>query len=354
MEHMNYSNRYEKLRLDELGIPSDEEAEELEYELDLRFEDFTPTDRTTWLRQSDYLEHFSRTGTLSSAAKKAGVTILKAQRWQYDDILGFTRRDEIASLIFNDRLKEIALLRASDPKAPAMLLIELLRAYIPEEFSRNGHKCDSSKSDELLRRYSEDAGRNQEAGHPGLSKLAEDADDSYPEDDWPTEPNAYPEDDLPTEPDVYPDDNYHTDMNDYPAEPVSPDDLDPSGSHLSPAGEPLNSHLSPAGGETQRGGSSPTAPSSHEPSHATRHSRANGNPQDPSATSAPSAVSPSPSPVLGEGWGEGDPPSPQTPFSTSTQNPAPRTSIPNRAQRRAQLRQQRKAEKKNTFPVKRF
>ena len=316
---MNYSNRYKKLRLDELGIPSDEEAEELEYELDLRFESFTPTDRRTWLRQSDYLEHFSRIGTVSSAAKNAGVTIYKAQRWQYDNVLGFNRRDEVASLIFNDSLKEKALLRASDSKAPATLLIELLRAYIPEEFSRNGHKCDSSKSDELLRRYRDNAHREKEAGHPGLRKIAENAENAYPEDDWPTEPNDYP------------DDNYHTDMNDYPAEPVSPDD-----------NPPLD---------------------------------ANGNTQNPSA------VSPSPSPVAGEslprtrygGWGEGDTPEQRAPFSTSTQNPAPRTSAPsavnpltperrvppdrrgpNRAQRREQLRQQRKAEKKNTFPVKRF
>ena len=227
---MNYSNRYKNL--DELGISSDEEAEELEYELDLRFVDFTPEDRKTWLRQSAYLEHFSRTGTISSAAEKAGVTAYTAQGWQYDNALGFTRRDEVASLIFTDRLKETALLRASDPKAPATLLIELLRAYIPEEFSRNGHKCDSSKSDELLRRYSEDARRDLEAGQPGLRKLAEGAENAYPEDDWPTEPDAYP------------DDNYHTDMNDYPAEPVSSDDLDPSGSHP----------ISPPPGERHREG----------------------------------------------------------------------------------------------------
>ena len=286
---MHYSNRYENLRLDELGIPSDEEAEELEYELELSFGDFTPENRTTWLKQSDYLDHFSRTGTISSAATSAGVTIYKAQGWQYDNELGFTRRNEVASLIFNDRLKEIALSRASDPKAPVTLLIELLRAYIPEEFSRNGHKCDSSKADELLRRYREDARREKEAGHPGLRKLAENAE------------NAHPFDDLPTEPDAYPDDNYHTDMNDYPA----------------------TSHLSPAGGETQRGGSSHPTSYGHESSHATRHSRANGNPQNPSA---PSAVNPLP----------------------------PERRVPNRAQRRAQLRQQRKKEKKNTFPVKRF
>ncbi len=193
---MNYSSRYEKLRLDELGIPSHEEAEELEYELELRFENFTPEDRRTWLLQSNYLEHFSRTGTVSSAAKSAGVTIFKAQRWQYDNILGFTRRDEVASFIFNDRLKEKALARASDPKAPATLLIDLLRAYIPEEFSRNGHKRDSSKSDDLLRRYREDACRDWEAGHPDLSKLAENAENEYHPDDWPTEP-VNPDDNPP-------------------------------------------------------------------------------------------------------------------------------------------------------------
>ena len=284
IEHMNYSNRYEKLRLHELGIPSDEEAEELEYELDLSFEDFTPSDRTTWLKQSGYLDHFSRTGTVSSAAKKAGVTIYKAQGWQYDNILGFTRRDEVASLIFNDSLKEKALLRASDPKAPATLIIALLRAYIPEEFSRNGHKRDSSKSDEVLRRYREDARSHQEAGHPGLRKLAENAENAenaYPEDDWPTEPNAHPEDDWPTEPDDYPNDNYHTDMNDYPAEPVSPDDTPP----LDESDDYQHDRPTP-----------------------NRHSHANGNPQNPSAPSAANPLTPD-------------------------------RRGPNRAQRRAQLRQ---------------
>ena len=345
---MDYSSRYEKLRLDELGIPSHEEAEELEYELELRFENFTPEDRRTWLLQSAYLEHFSRTGTVSFAAKSAGVTIYKAQSWQYDNILGFTRRNEVASLIFNDRMKQKALLRASDPKAPATLLIALLRAYIPEEFSRNGHNCDSSKSGELLLLYRENANRDWKAGHPDLSKLAENAENEYHPDDWSTEPadvyegeavtpvgaypddnyhtdmNDYPDDNYHTDMNDYPDDNYHTDMNDYPAETVNPDDT-----------PPLD---------------------------------ANGNTQNPSA------VSPSPSPVLGEslprtrygGWGEGHTPEQRAPFSTSTQNPAPGTSNPSvvkpspperrvpRAQRRAQLKQQRKAEKKNTSPVKRF
>ena len=248
---MNYYKLYKKLRLDELGISSDEEAEELEFELELRFEEFTPKDRKTWLDQNAYLEHFSRTGTVTSAARRAGVTVYKAQRWKYDNVLGFTRRLEVATLVFKDRLKQKVLLRASDPKAPATLLIELLRAYIPEEFSRNGHKCDTSKADELLRRFREDARRELEAGHPTLRKIAEGATNAPPS-----------------------------------------DDREPSHSNLSPTpGDPHNSNLSPTGGEIQRGGALHTDPhahqpspdasqvSQHEPTSPTRHSRVGGNPQ---------------------------------------------------------------------------
>ena len=262
---MHYYKLYKKLRLDELGISSDEEAEELEFELELRFEEFTPKDRKTWLDQNAYLEHFSRTGTVTSAARRAGVTVYKAQRWKYDNVLGFTRRLEVATLVFKDRLKQKALLRASDPKAPATLLIELLRAYIPEEFSRNGHKCDTSKADELLRRFREDARRELEAGHPTLRKIAEGATNAPPSDDRePSYSNLSPAGGDP-----------HN-VN------LSPAAGDPHNVNLSPAaGDSHNTNLSPAAGETQRGGSS-------------------------------------------------------------------------RAQRREQLRQQRKNEKKNTFPVVRF
>ena len=183
IEHMNYYKYYKNLRLDELGISSDEEAEELEYELEVRFGDFTARDRKTWLQQNTYLEHFSRIGTFSSAARETGVTVYKAQTWKFNNVLGFTRRLEVATLMFNDRLKEKALRRASDPKAPVTLLIELLRAYIPEEFSRNGHKCDTSKSDEILRRFREDAQREKDAGYPRLRKLAEGATNAHPHDD---------------------------------------------------------------------------------------------------------------------------------------------------------------------------
>ena len=347
---MHYYKLYKKLRLDELGISSDEEAEELEFELELRFEEFTPKDRKTWLDQNAYLEHFSRTGTVTSAARRAGVTVYKAQRWKYDNVLGFTRRLEVATLVFKDRLKQKALLRASDPKAPATLLIELLRAYIPEEFSRNGHKCDTSKADELLRRFREDARRELEAGHPTLRKIAEGA------------TNAPPSDDR----------------------------------------EPSHSNLSPAGGEIQRGSALHTDPhahqpspdasevSQHEPTSPTRHSRVGtsprtpirgGNPQTvPSSPIGPSQtpnVTPSPDPH--EGPHHHDYP----PLDTAESNLSPAGGDPHNtnlspaagdshntnlspaggeiqrggsshAQRREQLRQQRKNEKKNTFPIVRF
>ena len=371
---MNYYKLYKKLRLDELGISSDEEAEELEFELELRFEEFTPKDRKTWLDQNAYLEHFSRTGTVTSAARRAGVTVYKAQRWKYDNVLGFTRRLEVATLVFKDRLKQKVLLRASDPKAPATLLIELLRAYIPEEFSRNGHKCDTSKADELLRRFREDARRELEAGHPTLRKIAEGATNAPPS-----------------------------------------DDREPSYSNLSPTpGDPHNSNLSPAGGEIQRGSALHTDPhahqpspdasevSQHEPTSPTRHSRVGtsprtpirgGNPQTvPSSPIGPSQtpnVTPSPDPHEGPHHHDyppldtaesnlspagGDPhntnlsPAAGDPRNTNLSPAAGDSHNTNlspaggeiqrggssRAQRREQLRQQRKNEKKNTFPVVRF
>ena len=368
IEHMNYYKYYKDLRLDELGISSDEEAEELEFELELRFGEFTPRDRKTWLQQNTYLEFFSRIGTVSSAAREAGVTVYKAQTWKFDNVLGFTRRLEVADLAFNDRLKEKALRRASDPKAPATLLIELLRAYIPEEFSRSGHKCDTSKSDEILRRFREDARRELEAGHPTLRKIAEGATNAPPNDD-----------------------------------------------HV-----PSYSNLSPAGGETQRGGSSHVSPYDAEeaPTHdrpsPTRHTGGGTSPRTPirgrypesAPTSEPDHfqdISSSPDTpedsyhddyhaeaVRPENYPPFDPEEdlaffdltpdgrePSHPGLTPAGRDSHNTNLsptgrdtshsdlspaggeiqrggPSRAQRREQLRQQRKAEKKNTFPVVRF
>ena len=319
---MNYYKYYKRLRLDELDIASDEEAEELEYELEVRFGEFTPKDRKTWLQQNVYLEHFSRIGTFTSAAREASVTVYAAQTWKFNNVLGFTRRLEVASLTFNDRLKEKALRRASDPKAPVTLLIELLRAYIPDEFSRNGHKCDTSKSDEILHRFREDARREQAAGYPRLRKLAEGANNAPSNDD------------------------HHTEVHDYPAEAVRSDGYPP----VDPVEVP-----------------------SHEPTSATRHTGGGRYPGEvPSSPIVPSETRNAPTwpdPHEGSNHDDGNPPldpeEPSHPTLSPTLGDSHNSNLspaggeiqrggPSRAQRREQLRQQRKAEKKNTFPVVRF
>ena len=90
----------------------------MELELDVRFREFTPDDRMTWLRQNAYLEHYARTRTVTTSARKAGVSVSAAKAWKRNDTLGFTLRLEISELEFSDRLQELALERASDPKAP--------------------------------------------------------------------------------------------------------------------------------------------------------------------------------------------------------------------------------------------
>ena len=269
---MNY---YKDLRLDELGITSLEEAEEMELELDVRFREFTPDDRMTWLRQNAYLEHYARTRTATTSARKAGVSVSAAKAWKRNDTLGFTLRLEISELEFSDRLQELALERASDPKAPATLLIELLRAYIPEKFSRNGHKCDTSKSDEILHRLREDAQREKAAGYPGLRAMVQRNAEQSVVDLAPTRGESS-----------------HSDLSPI-AEETSQSDLSPGGrkpyhSDLVPAGRDTSqSDLSPGGGETQRGGSSHVSPYDAEeaPTHdrpsPTRHTGGGTSPRTP-------------------------------------------------------------------------
>ena len=317
---MNY---YKDLRLDELGITSLEEAEEMELELDVRFREFTPDDRMTWLRQNAYLEHYARTRTATTSARKAGVSVSAAKAWKRNDTLGFTLRLEISELEFSDRLQELALERASDPKAPATLLIELLRAYIPEKFSRNGHKCDTSKSDEILHRLREDAQREKAAGYPGLramvqrnaeqsvvdlaptrgesshSNLSPIAEETSQSDLSPGGRKPYHSDLVPAGRDTSKSDlspggrkPYHSDL--VPAgRDTSKSDLSPGGrkpyhSDLVPAGRDTSkSDLSPGGGETQRGGSSHVSPYDAEeaPTHdrpsPTRHTGGGTSPRTP-------------------------------------------------------------------------
>ena len=247
----------------------------MELELDVRFREFTPDDRMTWLRQNAYLEHYARTRTATTSARKAGVSVSAAKAWKRNDTLGFTLRLEISELEFSDRLQELALERASDPKAPATLLIELLRAYIPEKFSRNGHKCDTSKSDEILHRLREDAQREKAAGYPGLRAMVQrNAEQSVVD--------LAPAGQEPSRSDLVPGgrETSHSDL--------SPAGRKPYHSDLVPGGrETSHSDLSPIGGEIQRGGSSHASPydakeaPTHDRPSPTRHTGGGTSPRTP-------------------------------------------------------------------------
>ena len=109
---------YKDYRLDQLGIASQDEADELEHALDIRFDQFTHVDRKTWVEQNAYLEAYAQTGVVSDAAAEAHVTIRTAQTWTYLDVLGFINRLEIAELPFSDGIQLLALERARDPTHP--------------------------------------------------------------------------------------------------------------------------------------------------------------------------------------------------------------------------------------------
>ena len=251
-------------RLDMLGIPSQDEADELERELDIRFDQFSYHDRKVWNQQNSYLDEYARTRTVSYAADTAGVTVSTAQAWKYLVTLGFTRRLEVADLRFSDRLQVMALERAREPDAPASLLIVLLRAHIPEKYSANGHLLDTSKSDELLFHYRQDAQRELAAGHPTLRAIANGT--YQPPQDSPSHTNlstdrrdtAHPNLSTDRRDTAHP--NLSTDRRDTAHPDLSPDRRDTAHPNLSTdEGENTTKFdLSPDGGETQRGGFSPT------------------------------------------------------------------------------------------------
>ena len=297
-------------RLDQLGIASQDEADELQRELGIRFDQFTYHDRKVWNQQNSYLQAHARTRTVSDSADLAGVTVSTAQAWKYLDTLGFTHRLEIADLRFSDSLQVTALERAREPDAPASLLIALLRAHIPEKYSSNGHLCDTSKSDELLFHYRQDAQRELAAGHPTLRAIANGTyqpphnsfshpnlspsegevsthtpispppgrDTTHPDLSPHGEENTTHSRSLPprgrdTERgflprrrrDHPPDDYPPLDEEDFAHFDLSPTENDTTHPNLSPTGGENTTHfsnLSPTGGETQRGGS-PSAVNRH-------------------------------------------------------------------------------------------
>ena len=120
--------------LQALGITSEQEATELESDLGVRFDDFTPEDCETWVLQTVYLDQFSRTRAVSLAADNAGVSIRTARQWQTDNILGFNQRLEIAVLRYTDVLEVMLFRRAQEPGSPPSLLMMLLRAHMPEKY----------------------------------------------------------------------------------------------------------------------------------------------------------------------------------------------------------------------------
>ena len=117
-----------------LRINSTYEAAELERELDIRFDDFTPEHCEIWLRQTLCLERYAQTRTCSSAARAGGVTVYTLDAWERDNTLGFVRRKEIADREFCDGLDELLLERARQPDSPPSLLNAVLRAQMPEKY----------------------------------------------------------------------------------------------------------------------------------------------------------------------------------------------------------------------------
>ncbi len=117
-----------------LGIPSQEEADELEQDLGIRFHDLTNDQRETWKQQTVYLGLYAQTRTFTHAARAAGVSIRKVRSWQAENTLGFNRRLEYAVLEYTEEIHLMLLRHARKPDCPPSLLMMFLRSQMPEKY----------------------------------------------------------------------------------------------------------------------------------------------------------------------------------------------------------------------------
>ena len=117
-----------------LGIPSQEEADELEQDLGIRFHDLTHDQRETWKQQTVYLGLYAQTRTFTHAARAAGVSIRKVRSWQAENTLGFNRRIQYAVLEYTEEIDLMLLRHARKPDCPPSLLMMFLRSQMPEKY----------------------------------------------------------------------------------------------------------------------------------------------------------------------------------------------------------------------------
>ena len=117
-----------------LGIPSQEEADELELDLGIRFDDLSHDQRETWKQQTVYLGLYAQTRTFTHAARAAGVSIRKVRSWQAENTLGFNRRLEYAVLEYTEEIDLMLLRHARKPDCPPSLLMMFLRSQMPEKY----------------------------------------------------------------------------------------------------------------------------------------------------------------------------------------------------------------------------
>ncbi len=271
----------------QLGIPSFDEAGELEPELNVRFDDFTPSDVKVWQRQSAYLHHFGKTGSVTASAREAGVAVFTAQLWKSRDTYGFNRRLEVSELEYCERLEELALERATQPNAPVSLLIVILRARMPEKYGRKDSEPDKDKEELMPYNYTVRAQQEKADGYPVLQRIIQGDPDPFRDDPDREQAHANAQDaglddDPPLDHDEFDYFDLSTDDDDAPHPGPSPTGLSnpsPAGDDiplpdLYPAGrDTLLSDLSPTGDEIQRGGSSSplSAPSAVNPPLTTLH-----------------------------------------------------------------------------------
>ncbi|MYD52438.1 MAG: hypothetical protein F4W93_13310 [Dehalococcoidia bacterium] len=281
--------------LKELGISSPQEAAELERDLGISFNDLTHDQRETWKQQTVYLGLYAETGTYTRAAHSTGITVRTVRTWQSENTLGFNDRLELAVLEYSEGIDLMLHQHVRKPDCSPSLLMMFVRAQFPEKYgpvrrdnaprntNRCDHQCDHDPQPPTTSRYDLQLLEEIFRDLQNLKQFA-----------GLSEPDFTPPNPSPVLGEGWGEGN-----------PPSTENPEPAVQNPGPSLQNLDPNLPPTDHVPVEAGSKPdydsTTPSVESP--------------------------PTPSPVLGEGWGEGEPPGTENP-EPAVQNPTPSTQNP--------------------------
>jgi hypothetical protein len=138
--------------------------------------------RETEYNQRLFLDAYSKSGTIETSARAAGISRECVRRWDNENVFGFRDQFQAAKDQFKEAIEDILFDRLRDPKCPPLLLIFALNAHDPAKYKATTLP-DTESHDMLveLRSWAQRDARRQQQHKKSSVKPDPDPTESMPE-----------------------------------------------------------------------------------------------------------------------------------------------------------------------------